>query len=403
MVVRQRKNPSGKVVWQLDCGMVHGRRVQLSFQTRQEAEAEAARRKGVLRSHGAAGFVLSATEQVVFAEARDRLSAVGANVNEAVEFFLRHARPVRDAVTWAELVRRCLRAKEDVGCDPRYVAQMRSVAMGFGRAGHAERAVHEITRQDVEGWLRANEWAVKTWNNYLTDLRTVFAWGKAEGYLTLNPCDGVPRRKAAALDEVAFLTVGQCRALLERAARLTPGVVRRDARGQWIRYGLAEEDFRDCVAMVVIGLFCGLRPEKELGQMTWADVKVDSGVVVVTAGRAKSRRRRTVDLSENALAWLAWCRREGLVPQEPSARVCPRNLKRRWKRLRQACGIFDSWPHDGLRHTFATYHYAAHQNEARLQVLMGHRNAQVLHEHYRGLATPQEAREFWALGPPVSG
>lgn len=52
-----------------------------------------------------------------------------------------------------------------------------------------------------------------------------------------------------------------------------------------------------------------------------------------------------------------------------------------------------------MRHTFATFHYAQHQNEARLQVLMGHRNAQMLHEHYRGLATPQEAKAFWALMP----
>lgn len=374
--------------------------MQLAFESREEAEAERVRRSALLRESGQSAFVFSEADRVAFAEARDRLSRVGSNVNEAVEFFLKHARPPKDPVGFDEMVRLCLQAKEDEGCDPRYVAQVRSVARGFSRAGHGLRMCHEIVKQQIEAWLRSNRWAPKTWNNYLTDLRTIFEWGRVEGYLSLNPCEGVPRKKTVSDEGVEFLSVKQCKALLERAAKVTRGVEKRDSAGQWIAWPLEDECFRDCVPMLVIGLFCGLRPEKELGRMTWADVKEGSKVVIVSAGRAKSRKRRTVDLAPNALEWLKWCRRHRVCSMGEGDRVCPRNLKRRWKRLREACAMFEGWPHDGVRHTFATYHYAMHQNEAKLQVLMGHRNAQMLHEHYRGLATPIEAREFWKLMPP---
>lgn len=362
-----------------------------------------ARRNLARKKLGHAAFQFTDAERVQLAEARERLSRVGANLNEAVEFFLRHARPPREPVGFEELARLCALAKEDAGMGAHYLRQVRSVARIFARAGHGDRPAHEIVRQEVEGWLREYTRTPKTWNNYVGMLGSIFEWGRAEGYLSLNPCEGVARKRAAREEEVEFLTVGQCEALLARAAAERPGAVRRGADGQWIKYPLEDECFRDCVPMVVIGLFCGLRPDKELGRMTWREVKLESDLVIVTAGRAKSRRRRTVDLSANARAWLEWwLRASGFVDAgpPPERHVCPRNLKRRWKRLRMACGLFDEWPHDGMRHTFATYHYAAHQNEARLQVLMGHTSAQMLHDHYRGLATPAEAAAFWALAPP---
>jgi integrase len=57
------------------------------------------------------------------------------------------------------------------------------------------------------------------------------------------------------------------------------------------------------------------------------------------------------------------------------------------------------WPANGLRHSFATYHSAMFGDWARLQSILGHKDAGTLHQHYRGLATRAEARKFWALRP----
>ena len=124
--------------------------------------------------------------------------------------------------------------------------------------------------------------------------------------------------------------------------------------------------------------------------MTWDAVDAEAGTVVVSGARSKTRRRRVVDLEPNARAWLALAKMTG-------PKVVPPNFTRRWKALRKAAGLLAGWPHDALRHTYATYHYAHFQDEARLQVQMGHTSAALLHQHYRALRTPAEGKAFWEL------
>lgn len=371
MNIRRRKHRGGSS-WQLDCGFLNGRRVQLSFKTKADAEDEMARRKAKLRESGHQAFSLTDAERVTFAALRDRLQQHGATMTEAVEFYLQHAKPVKEPVKLDELITRCRAAKLEEGLSDRYLKQMKSSTESFAKAGHGNRPAHEITSEDVLCWLRANQWEPKTWNNYRTDLRTLFQWGIDERYLAMNPCDAVPRKKIAD-GEIAFMAVDDVERLLQRASMVKPGALR-----------------RDCLAAAVLGLFCGLRPERELGQMTWDAVRED--VVWVRGHTAKSRSRRVVDLSENARAWLALCpSREG--------KILPKNFTRKWKALRKAVGLFDEWPHDAMRHTFATMWLAQHGDEKRLQLLMGHVSAELIYKHYRGQTTPAEARRFWELRP----
>ncbi|MEY2598877.1 MAG: hypothetical protein RLZZ142_1136 [Verrucomicrobiota bacterium] len=65
------------------------------------------------------------------------------------------------------------------------------------------------------------------------------------------------------------------------------------------------------------------------------------------------------------------------------------------------------WTHNALRHTFASMHYATHQNPAVLRVQMGHSEGEeVLHQHYRAtkttsgeVITKRMAEDFWTLTP----
>ncbi len=390
MKIRRRRYASGKKGWQLDCGVMHGRRVQIAFETRDEAEAEMVRRKAMLRESGHQAFTLTDAERVMFAGLRDRLEAVGATMTEAVEFYLSHARPVREPVTVSELIARCRVAKTEEGLSDRYLKQLKSSTESFAKAGHGGRMAHEIASEDVLVWLRSNEWEPKTWNNYRTDLRTLFQWGIEQKYLSLNPCDAVPRKRLVD-GEIAFLDVEEVERLLRRAARPGDGLLRSREANPELR--TQEGDFRDCLGAAVLGLFCGLRPERELGEMTWDAVRED--VVWVRGHTAKSRSRRVVDLSENARAWLALCPvREG--------KILPKNFTRKWKALRREVGLFESWPHDAMRHTFATMWLAEHGDEKRLQMLMGHVSAELIYKHYRGQTTPGEARRFWGLVPEIS-
>lgn len=387
--VRRRKYKSGKIGWQLDLGVINGRRVQISMPSAEAAKAEMVRRRAELKRGGEQVYTITDEERLRYLAAKAKLEAGGGTLEQAVEFWLAHAKPAKGKVKVSELIERCLEDKEMHGARPRYISQLKCAAKSFAQAGHAERPADEITSEDVQAWLRGNEWAPKTWNVYRGDLRTIFQWGVHEGYLTMNVVEQVRPKK---LDdgEVEFLQVDQAARLLARAAAERPGAVRRDARGVWIPYEPHDLDFRDCLAFVVLGLFCGLRPERELGEMTWEDVRED--VVIVQGHRAKTRARRVVDLPENARAWLKLCpSREG--------EILPANFRRKWTLLRQEAGLLEDWPHDGLRHTFATMWLAHHGDEKRLQLLMGHESADLIYRHYRGMTTPAEAAKFWELQP----
>jgi integrase len=88
-----------------------------------------------------------------------------------------------------------------------------------------------------------------------------------------------------------------------------------------------------------------------------------------------------------------------LCPEQGSR--MPETFPGRWKALRAAAGV--PALHDGLRHTFASMHYAEHQNAAHLQAVMGHDETQgTLFAHYRAVKTTggewitkKMAREFW--------
>jgi len=82
----------------------------------------------------------------------------------------------------------------------------------------------------------------------------------------------------------------------------------------------------------------------------------------------------------------------------------PKNVDRRWRALRKAAGLSE-WLHDGLRHTFASMHYAAYENTAQLKVCMGHsQTEETLHQHYRAVMTTKGetiskkmGKEFFAM------
>lgn len=395
MTIRPRTNRKGKVTsYQLDCGIINGRRLQESFKTKQGAEAEMFRRKAQLKHGGHVSWELSDEERLRFIAARDKLAAVGASVEQACDYYLAHAKPIKGPVTFDELRVKCEEAKDEAGLRGRSIKAIKSVGLIFSRAGHGPKLCDTISTADVKAWLRSNEWAPKTWNGYRSTLASIFNWGIEEKYCCNNPCKEVVIKELED-DDIRFLHVDQVHALFRRAEKVgmhTTGLGR-DEKGRLVAANPEQEDFRDFIPMLVLGNFCGLRPERELGEMEdMNDIDLDEKIVVVKGARAKTRGRRIVDLPDNAIAWLKAFPKEG--------KVLPVNFARRWKRLREQAGAFKDWPHDAMRHTFATYHYAMHQDEAKLQALMGHRKGgDLLHSAYRGLGKPVDARKFWALRP----
>jgi hypothetical protein len=58
------------------------------------------------------------------------------------------------------------------------------------------------------------------------------------------------------------------------------------------------------------------------------------------------------------------------------------------------------WPHNAMRHTFASMHLAHYQDPGKTAFELGHRgDPSLLYRHYRGLATKADAERFWTIRP----
>ena len=73
------------------------------------------------------------------------------------------------------------------------------------------------------------------------------------------------------------------------------------------------------------------------------------------------------------------------------------NLTRSMNKLAKAAGFTD-WPHNALRHSFASYHLAQHGDATKTAFQMGN-DAVVVHNHYKGLVSNGDVQRYWNLRP----
>ncbi len=163
----------------------------------------------------------------------------------------------------------------------------------------------------------------------------------------------------------------------------------------------------DLLPALAVQLFAGLRPEEvaprmpEKARIEWSAFLFAEKIVRVPAEVAKSRRARLIEgLPDTLWRWLemvpAEKRRGPLWPlSEQAYRL---QLKTRLRRADVA------WLRDGFRHTFATYAVALTSDAKKVSLWLGHTDSDVLHQHYRGLATHAQASAFFDIGtayPPA--
>ena len=68
---------------------------------------------------------------------------------------------------------------------------------------------------------------------------------------------------------------------------------------------------------------------------------------------------------------------------------------------REAAGI-EQWPHNALRHSFASYHLARFNDAAALALELGHTNSNLVFRHYRQLVKPKQAERYWNIAPAAT-
>ena len=140
----------------------------------------------------------------------------------------------------------------------------------------------------------------------------------------------------------------------------------------------------ELLPLLAIQAFCGVRSAETL-RLRWSDIDITRGFVQVAAEYAKGARRRLIEMSENLKEWLR-------PFADRSGKLWSGHMQfyRDLEAARAKAGI-SKWPSNALRHSYASYHLALHQNAAALALQMGHTSQAMIFSNYRELVTKQHA------------
>jgi len=371
---------SGKHVWQVAC-QVNGERVREVFSTKKQAEAKAAKIRSKVNSEGQAAFNLPVELRVEATECAALLKKHQASLREACHYYVDHVLKYKNAPNVSEVIEKLIDDAIAARRRPHTILDLRCRLGAFSKT-FGQRKLSGITLDELQQWANDPTQSPRSRRHLLTKLSQLYHYAEKRGWCEKNIAAYVARPDVPE-GEPRFLTVDQCIRLLECAPN------------------------QDLLPYVVLSLFTGIR-SAELRRLTWDKVKLNEKVIIIGGEVAKTKSRRIVDLNDTALVWLALCvKASGSV-------VAPMNFRKRKDALlriarfgvpgtetkkEKADGItLEPWPKNALRHTAATYTYALSQDAIRVSAMLGN-SPDVLHRHYRGLATKADAERFFALRP----
>lgn len=235
-------------------------------------------------------------------------------------------------------------------------------------ATFGSRLLSAVSAMDITRWIASIEGEPRTRHHHFAALRALFREGHRMGWIRENPVAAELAPRVPKAQAIGIVTPAEMRALL---AALDPA-------------------FRPAVA---IAGFAGLR-KAEMQRLHWPAVHVDRGFIEVGGSIAKTGDRRLVHIEPALAAFLGGAPTEG--PVEPP------NFRKTLDAAKRAAGFGPDrpWPQNALRHSFASYHLAHHQDAARTALELGHRGTATLFVHYRELVTREAAAEWWGIRPP---
>jgi integrase len=155
----------------------------------------------------------------------------------------------------------------------------------------------------------------------------------------------------------------------------------------------------DLIPFLTLAFFCGIRPEGELSRLQWQDVDLNDRIVTIRAAIAKTKRKRFVELSDNAVAWIREFERRGgnvlgkIVPFTFAV------LRKKRRANQRRAGVRSV--QQGGRHSFCSHWLAAHNGDVgRLLLMTGHTNPEILFQRYHRAVRKEESAKYWAIAPP---
>lgn len=349
--------------------------------TQEEARDAAWERLGELDGGGMVWSALPA-ETRRFLEEVHRLA--DAADFEAVKAFLAARRKSSEVVA---SVQRFMEHKvAGAGEETRHLGNVRRDLEGMARSFEG-RSVVDISAADLKGWwaARVEGRAEKTRNEVRGNLVAFWNW-----------CvwDGIHPKEVTAAEKLPRVELGLCQRRV-----LTPGeflALAREVRPEWRPW-------------IVLGAFCGLRPEeiapagkkgaskRNKRGIRCEEIDFQFKVIRLPQEVSKVDAPRLVPLGDAALSWLEWA---GLRPGM-TGQVCARNPSEKGETARLGAEVFRTgWPQDALRHSYGSFRNAIIRNLPQVAEEMG-TSETMLRRHYHNPRTLEEGEAWFSLRPDM--
>jgi hypothetical protein len=273
----------GERVWVVSWKPSGEKRNRRYFDTKTAADTEAETLRSQQKRTGEVWLAMSAEQRDEVVRLVQDAAREDFRLREAFDYFRANRDLANRVVTLGDAFQKFIVEKEAslLSIDTR--AALRSNVGRFVK-GRELRPLRSIARDEVFSYLSRPEWGPRTFNTYLTSLNTFFIWCVNVELLMKSPSatiNKIPERRMPDLDVApAIIDLGQSETLLRATLQTDPGLIR----------------------YVAVGLFGGLRPEREAGKLQPGDIF--NGFIRVRGLHAKDRQRRDVEIHPTLQAWL---------------------------------------------------------------------------------------------------
>ena len=269
-------------------------------------------------------------------------------------------------------------AREREAVSTRHLAALKNRLKRFVSYFDKDEPAGSVTTEQVEramGSMRAGGLSPQTVKGVRTAAHGLFQWGLDRNLVSANP---ITRAKAPKVTqgEVGVITASQLKGLLRTALSIQPCAV----------------------PALAVWAFCGVR-RAELTRLRFEDLDIKRKELRISAKAAKTGVARFVPLPDALLAWLDASKSGGVAPlgkliAGDSEEKSEGQLNRWLREIRPEAGLLE-WPNNALRHSFASYATAMHDDFSKVAAWLGHaRDPRLLVAKYRH-AVAKDAGEAW--------
>jgi integrase/recombinase XerD len=382
-LLRWRKTKTGRTAM-VDCGMmqVEGklRRVRFFYKTMEEAETKAALMRVKKDNEGVSSFGMPAAIRHDAEAAIALLAPHSKSLKEAAEFLLANIELIKEPKLIKDVVPELLDLLEKNKRAPRYIKDLRSKLSNGFATSFGERPIYTVSARELQDYVYGLDGVQGiTRNNYQAALSVLFGFAKKRKYALTNPALEIEQANVEVV-KPGILMVPEAEALMRHA-------------------------IPELVPALALGLFSGLRPESEIWRLGWENIDLDERTIDITKSK-NTASHRFVRISDNLHTWLKpIAKKRG--PVSPTGDAYHWRLQKSRETaaaaLEKAKADADNlleWPQDCLRHSFASYHFAAFKNAGDTAEQIGHGGKLgTFFRHYRNRVKPDAAALYWQIFP----